>query len=245
MRSTNQDNFYCAGKTLNSNEQGTAGVISGNAITDANCLFAVFDGVGGEEHGEVASRLAAQMAGEFDFSEGGSAIREYINQANKRIVTYTAENHLSSCSSTAAMMLFQKKQGWICNLGDSRIYMLQSGQLQQLSVDHVWPGYDDKKPPLSQCLGIPEAELRLEPYIQKIVPTENALFIICSDGLTDMIEESQIADLSAKGEKLEETALNLMDASLAAGGTDNITIMLLRLTRNKFSWRQWLTRRFV
>lgn len=221
-------------------EQNTPGVIGGREVTDKDCLFAVFDGVGGEEHGEEASRLAAVTAGEFDFSEGGAALREFINQANRRIVAYTTENHLSSCSSTAAMLLFRKNQGWICNLGDSRIYMLQSGQLTQLSVDHVWPGYDSQKPPLSQCLGIPENELRLEPYIQKITPVENALYIICSDGLTDMLDEARITELAAKGETLKDAASALMDAALSAGGTDNTTILLLRLTRGGQSWLQRL-----
>ncbi|MCD8157265.1 MAG: hypothetical protein LUD53_07575, partial [Clostridiales bacterium] len=124
----------------------------------------------------------------------------------------------------------------ICNIGDSRIFRLSKGQMEQLSMDHVGVAPYGRKPPLSQNLGIPPTEMLIEPYAATAAYREGDIYLICSDGLTDMLSTNQIAQVLGQY-PIETAAGCLLEKALERGGRDNITIILCRTeARGKFSF---------
>jgi protein phosphatase len=118
-------------------------------------LLGVFDGMGGEECGEVASFIAAKNAASVKIGQQPlDALSAYCQKANADICKYTEENGISSMGTTAAMLAFDKDGITLCNIGDSKIFRFREGSLEQLSVDHLCIAPFGVKAPLSQNLGI-------------------------------------------------------------------------------------------
>ena len=133
--------------------------------------------------------------------------------------------------STIAMLMFFGDQPYVCNLGDSRIYRFRDDELMQISEDHlepVPPG-SGRKPRLVQHLGIFEEEMRLEPYIAKGALKRGDVFLLCSDGLTDMVSPAEIC-LILKETRSEKRAVErLIELALEHGGRDNTTVIVCRI----------------
>ena len=127
-----------------------------------------------------------------------------------------------------AMVCFDRRQIYVCNVGDSRIYRLRDGELRQLSRDHVRqlviPG--QSKAPLSQYLGVDPDELRLTPAIVKGKLKLADTYLLCSDGLTDMVGEEEIRDILQAEPVTRSCAAALVDAALKNGGRDNVTVIV-------------------
>ena len=226
IRGNNEDNFICLTRYMNHENTGTTEPISGSFLPTKPYLLGVFDGMGGEELGEMASFLAADTAARFAFrGDPTDALKQFCKKANERIYRYAEDNNIISMGSTAAMILFDENAIHICNIGDSRIYQFSENKMKQVSVDHVMPMQGKKKPPLSQNLGIPEEELDIEPYIGVTEYREGDVFLICSDGLTDMVSEEKISAILGATEPYQ--AVNsLQEEALINGGRDNITILV-------------------
>ena len=124
---------------------------------------------------------------------------------------------------------------YVCNLGDSPIFRLHGGKSQKIYEEHTNRelleeyGIKGWTSSLTQCLGISEDELRLEPYIDKGNLHSGDQFLICSDGLTDMVSTEVISDIMQSAETQEECVNQLLFRALKNGGRDNITIMLCRI----------------
>ena len=103
-------------------------------------------------------------------------------------------------------------------------------ELKQLSVDHVSVSAFGMKPPLSQNLGIPPTEMIIDPYLLELPYKDNDLYLICSDGLTDMVKNEEIAEI-LKNELPGDAIESLLSKALKAGGRDNITIILCKIKR--------------
>ena len=144
IRANNEDNFWCFGESLPVNNEGTKGIcskiISGNRVP----AMAVFDGMGGESCGEIAAFLASEEFGKFynankrmlrDMPE--DFIDDVCEKMNQAVCRYGTDHHIWSMGSTMAMLLFTPESMFACNLGDSRIYFMDGGKLQQISTDHV------------------------------------------------------------------------------------------------------------
>lgn len=239
IRAVNQDNFYCRNAMLSRAAERTDGDLGGLCETMPGVLFGIFDGMGGEQSGEDASYIAAATASEVDMNHGMDSLRSFCEEANRRIVAFTQENGLNTCGSTAAMMYFHNDHALVCNLGDSRIYQVFPDRVAQLSKDHVihMPGY--KKASLVQFLGIPEDEMALEPQLDQLPLNRDDCFLICSDGLTDMVAETEIARIIARHASLKEASQALIEAALAAGGRDNTTLILVRVVSVRKQWRDY------
>lgn len=235
VRAINQDNYFCCSTYAPRACERTNGVLSGQAEALEGVLFGVFDGMGGEQAGEDASYLAAVAASEFSADCQQSSLRRFYEEANQRIVAFTVKNDLDVCGSTAAMICFRDKHAFVTNLGDSRVYLVQDQRLVQLSEDQVVPVPGRKKPALVQFLGM--TDMLPEPH-QAIVPLRDGdCFLICSDGLTDMVADTELPKIIARYSSLREAAQALLEAALAAGGRDNTTIILLRVTaENRKLW---------
>ena len=223
-RKANQDNLYCDGVFLPSENHGTDGIREGTVQTQSQPVFAVFDGMGGEERGEMAAYLAAREMAKFSFGQDmGTDLQEFCRQANAAICRYTRENRVTTMGTTAAILRFTDEYAGLCNVGDSKIFLYSKGALNQLSYDHVGLSVGGRKPPLTQNLGIPETELIIDPYVAMGAYAPGDAFLICSDGLTDMVTQERIQEILKK----KQAAETLLQEALDNGGKDNVSFILI------------------
>ena len=231
FRRRNQDNFYCVREMMPQENTGTPVPIRGSIFAGKKPLFGVFDGLGGEEKGETAAFLAAREAANLTAGRHPqAALEDYCRNANQRICAYRSAFGLNTMGTTAALALFSGRKVSLCNLGDSKIFRFRGGELVQLSQDHLFSCAYGGKPPLLQYLGMPPSETILEPYIitERVEPED--LYLLCSDGLTDMLTMEQIqSGLSAAS--IEDAAERLMEQALSQGGKDNVTLILCKVRK--------------
>ncbi len=226
-RKLNQDNFFCDVDYLSYENNGTEEFKKGNKKVVSPSVFAVLDGMGGEEKGEMAAYIGAKTLSSFEFKKDiSSSCIEYCKIANNEICKYAEENNICSMGSTVAMLVFSKKQITMCNVGDSKVFLFSDKKLEQISFDHVAVSSFGRKPPLSQNLGIPEKEILISPYISVGKYNKGDAYLICSDGLTDMVSVSEIEQILLKN-KREKAIKALLEKALENGGRDNITIVLI------------------
>ena len=250
-RPKNEDNFSFDGKYLRDpnnvrslgDEVLTMRVGGLDWETGFPRLFGVFDGMGGGDYGEVASEKAAHIVhdwlvdrdkiadDELDGVENSlAALCLLINQE----VYHTAFNLGSEqMGSTLAMLYFLSGYVWTVNLGDSRVFRVRNGNMRQLSVDHTDEeemravGIVDRKPMLTQYLGINPEVFNLEPSVSRRTVKRGDVYLVCSDGLTDMVQEDRICEILDEGKSPEECVRKLIRSALEAGGRDNITTLVI------------------
>ena len=227
VRRSNQDNLVWEKQYLPLVNDGLSEPVSSDIPLTGGLLFGVFDGIGGEPRGDAAAYIAAKTAAG-TVPASADELEELCRSINGKICDYARRNELSSCGTTAAFLLLDGKQAIGCNLGDSRIYLFRDHTLTQLSEDHVLPVYNNSKPPLLQCLGIPETEMTLEPSLFEKDLRRDDLYIICSDGLTDMLTDDRILDILQEESPVRAQAESLLAGALASGGRDNVSFILLK-----------------
>lgn len=226
-RAINQDNYICKNIILSKESNGRE--IKGKTNNNNTSTFGVFDGMGGEACGEVASRIVARTALEYKFKGyNKSNLINFFRLSNKRICDYALKNGAISMGTTAAIVVFGKKQIAVCNIGDTKIFCFSDGKLSQISKDHITVAPYGIKPPLMQYLGIPEDEMIIDPYLFKCDYKVGDIYLICSDGLTDAVKESEIRNVLDTACFADGTKI-LLDMALKRGGKDNITIILCKI----------------
>ncbi|ANU55304.1 hypothetical protein ADH66_12850 [Acutalibacter muris] len=232
-RKSNQDNFICLNQY---NKQGDKGQefsepIYGTIGVSQNRLFGVFDGMGGEECGEMAAYIAAKAASMKSLTGvSQSILMDFCANANREICEYAKENSINTMGTTVALLLFSKKRIFLCNLGDSKIFRYSQGSIVQISQDHVYGLSVNGKPPLTQYLGIPPSEMEIHPYLSTGSYHEEDIYLICSDGLTDMVSTERISNILGS-RPFPSVAQDLLEEALANGGKDNITIITCKIAR--------------
>lgn len=208
-------------------------------------LFVVCDGLGGHVAGEVASNLAtATLEEQLSDSQGqpDEELRTAILEANSRIKQDQddhPERRGMGTTVTALWIPTENGAAWIGHVGDSRIYCLREGQLTQLTDDHspIFRLYrtgqlskDDlrqhpQKNLIERSLGqVPELDVDL----LDCEMTPGDLCLLCSDGLSDYVSDAEIREI-LNTSPWEEVAETLVDAALAKGGFDNITVVLVQV----------------
>ncbi len=243
VRSKNQDNFYCEGITPGSENESFA---KGSVFSmDKPLLFGVFDGMGGHLHGERAASIAVETCGQlFDNYGGGNpygVLNEICRVSNQRICDEMEAVIKGRMGSTASMLLFEHGLAFICNLGDSPVFLIRGGTIKQISYEHTErrnyeQAFGDnynynkrRKFRLTQHLGILPGEAKLSPYNSQREIRCDDKFLICSDGLTDMVEKEEIASIVTNARSLENASRTLLERALENGGRDNITIILCEI----------------
>ena len=234
VRKNNEDNFYFDGKCLERENRGLRqpAVMEG-ALKSGLCM-AVFDGMGGENFGEYASYTAARQLQQAERSLGDFWVpaKKYLSrltdELNDAVIRAQQEMVTERMGSTMSVLYFWGKYVYTCNVGDSRAYRLRNGEFLQISEDHVEkrPGRENRKAPLTQYLGINSEEIQIEPYIAKGELQTGDLYLLCSDGLTDMLTNFEIADIMLTSSDAQGCAENLIQAALAKGGRDNVTVIV-------------------
>jgi protein phosphatase len=207
-------------------------------------IFVVADGMGGAQAGEVASKAAAD-AFDVDLPEGPPerVLRETILTANRTIHELARADPSRAgmgTTLTAAIVDATGEEVAIGHVGDSRAYRLRAGKLEQLTRDHSLVEEMRRKGQLTdaqaedhpqrsiitRALG-PEPEV--EPDVQTVAAAPGDVFLICSDGLTTMLGEEQIAKLLSGATSMGAAVRALVDEANRAGGRDNITVLAFRL----------------
>ncbi len=239
VRAQNQDNFI-VGTLYQEIGKKYDFPVSGECVLKKPFLIGVFDGMGGEERGEMASLIASETASKMSFSKDAYfELKSFIKQANNSICSFAAENQIRSTGTTAAMLLFGRDHVYMMNVGDSPIFQMTDQGLKKLSTDDVSVPIAGRKPPLTQNLGIPEDELTIEPHISRISIKKNDRFLICSDGLTDMVSEEHISEIF-RSSTIGEAAQKLKDEALHNGGRDNVTIITVEVQKAMLSLKGWV-----
>lgn len=247
VRLNNEDNFWCCGELLPAKNHGIAEIRTGVRLRESLPVMAVFDGMGGESQGEMAAWLASDAlahsykAGKWILRrEPGRFLREACQSMNQAVCDYGRENRISAMGTTMAMVAFGKKEVHICNLGDSRIYRLTGEYFSQISRDHVLKSYRFGKAPLTQFLGVEEAEMKLEPAMEAFPYEDGNRYLLCSDGVTDMLSDKEIEDVLRRNVPVEETVRILKEMILEKGARDNITVILCEVKADAHPLRTWL-----
>lgn len=235
VREQNQDNFYAGGRYRLRDEKDNDIVVTGHIRSEDNGILAVYDGMGGESHGDIASFIAASNTSAFDKlkSSDKSFLSEMCRRLNSEVCRFGAQNNIVCMGTTAAILRFESTDIIACNLGDSRIFKIDGSHIAQISKDHVLRGIPGIKPPLTQYLGIPAEECDIEPYILSLPYTDNDMYLICSDGITDMLTDNDIFTTVQSKNDIAQIAKQLVSCALKNGGHDNITAILCRVNKIK------------
>ncbi len=207
-------------------------------------IFVVADGMGGAQAGEVASKAAAD-AFDVDLPDGPPerVLRETILAANRTIHDLARADPSRAgmgTTLTAVIVDASAEEVAIGHVGDSRAYRLRAGKLEQLTRDHSLVEEMRRKGQLTdaqaedhpqrsiitRALG-PEPEV--EPDVQTVPAVPGDVFLLCSDGLTTMLGEEQIAKLLSAATSMSAAVRALVDEANRAGGRDNITALAFRL----------------
>ena len=207
-------------------------------------LFAVADGMGGAQAGEVASRLAAAAFREYhdaDRLEPAERVEAIIQEANRRIYDRArTDSEASGMGTTVTAAILTNGRVSIGHVGDSRAYRVRDGELEQLTEDHslvadlmrsgrLTPEEADAHPQrsvITRALGT-DAEVDVDMTTVDVEPGD--LFLLCSDGLTTMVPEEDILRIAQESGSLDEIARTLVRAANSGGGEDNITVVLFRV----------------
>jgi protein phosphatase len=198
---------------------------------DRPLLCLVADGLGGHAAGEVASLLAAQCLSEAAAEiEGEADLAAALEAASRAIFEAMAEDRQRlGMGSTVVCLLLRPDGGLWANVGDSRLYQLDAGGMAQLSLDDVPdPGAGRWRSHIvTQCLGGGWTPAEIAPHTGRVEPLPGRRWLLCSDGLTDMLDDAEIA--AALGEDDPLSVQTLFAAALAAGGADNVSLLLVRV----------------
>ena len=210
------------------------------------CLVA--DGMGGAAAGELASQIFSDTALEVFsnadpfHSDPVNLVQESFVLANDRILEHTDEipEH-KGMGCTAELMAFSGDRFFLGHMGDSRTYRFKNGQLSQLSLDHslvqeqvnkglITPEEARRHPMKNVILRAVGIDENPSLDIVRGILSAGDLFLLCSDGLTDMVEDTGIQAVLASTALLAQKAENLVALAKAAGGNDNITVVLIEIT---------------
>jgi PPM family protein phosphatase len=204
-------------------------------------LFVVADGIGGFEAGEVASRIAVDVLKEL---APGASFEAAISEANRRILAAgRGDERLSGMGTTVVAVRFggtrDEPVAQVAHVGDSRAYLLRGGSLRPVTEDHslvaelVRSGdltrdqaaEHPQKNLITRALGADE-EVEVD---TSVLPVEAGdRFLLCSDGLSDMIPETRVGEILAEAPgDPEKPARSLVSAALDAGGADNVTVIVV------------------
>jgi len=222
-------------------------------------LYVVADGMGGHAAGEVASRVAVEAIAEFveltggnqeitwpfglddSISYEGNRLKTAVRHANSRVLEATRESaEYEGMATTVAAVLVDGNVANLAHVGDSRIYAWSGGAIEQLTRDHSWVNEQIENGAISpeQARSHPlrnvvtralggRADLVVDIQSRRMAPGD--MLLLCSDGLTTMVSDEEIARILGESEgDVSRAAAALVGEANERGGEDNITVVLLK-----------------
>src|SRR5262249_9274381 len=194
-------------------------------------LWAVADGMGGHSNGEVASRMVCDALQDFQptgtFEDVVERASERVRQVNDYLMrTAAGSDPLDHSGSTVAMLFLRGTRSAVLWAGDSRVYRLRAGRLEQLSRDHSLEALEGslitKSSVITRAVGV-QPDLTLDLHRDTVLPADR--FLLCSDGLTRVIPDAQITTWM-QNEDIRAAVNGLIQDTLAAGAPDNVTVVI-------------------
>lgn len=233
-----------------------------------NGIFVVCDGMGGQAAGELASKIAVDTVlgyfhrqerggdgsevlgrGFAEVSERANALANAVQLANKAIRDASAREASSAgMGCTLVAVRIEGNLFSIAHVGDSRIYLVRSGAIQQLTTDHslvmeqVRRGlitleeaeHFEMQNVIVRALG---SEDSVEPDLADLTLEQNDTLLLCSDGLSRYVKDGEMLDVVARIENLEDACAGLIEAAKSGGSDDNITCLLVRAVEQSWGGR--------
>jgi serine/threonine protein phosphatase PrpC len=208
-------------------------------------LFAVADGMGGAQAGEVASKLAAAALEDTDSGSraGQERVVSLIQEANRRVYARAnTDPATSGMGTTMTVALVEGQMVTIGHVGDSRAYLVRAGRLEQLTEDHslvnellksgkLSPQEAETHPQRSVITRAVGTDPDVDVDAFTVDALEGDVFLLCSDGLTDMVDDEGILDVVERyHDDLDRVAKSLVSAANRGGGEDNITVIAFTMT---------------
>ncbi len=252
VRKNNEDNFYFNGLYMDESQRNSGGLFNLAAGAPIQ-IYAVCDGMGGEEGGEDASITAVRSLMEYAKSEhrvnGSQQIKDLLQKISDTIEENAQKKGFHS-GTTIAMVAIVDDTIRIIHVGDSRVYCLENGKLTRKTVDHsevqrmfsmglITEEEMDTHPKrhvISQFLGMSRSDGLVAPAIsEREQLRKGQKYLLCSDGLTDMVKDPEIKEILAKAGTAEEAVKQLTIAALRNGGKDNVTSICLYIGNEKGS----------
>ncbi|MTI67594.1 MAG: Stp1/IreP family PP2C-type Ser/Thr phosphatase [Firmicutes bacterium] len=232
IRDINQDSYFCSN-------------------IEALPLFAVADGMGGHNAGEIASSLAIDIIKKYlydnkeDLINGlittPKFINDSLNKANEAILAHSLNNEkCNGMGTTITMVYLTKEEIFVGHVGDSRAYLLREKSLKQLTHDHslvaelVRNGSiteeeainHPQKNIITRALGT-DKDLKVDILSREI--KEDDIIMLCTDGLTNMVSDKEITEIILKNKNIEKASKALTTTANRLGGSDNTTVMLIKI----------------
>ena len=195
-------------------------------------LVAVADGLGGHPGGDVASSLVVRdLARAGPTLDSEERLRDAVNACNKALYGIAADEPLLlAMGTTVAGVLLIADQVFVFNVGDSRVYMHGPDGLRQVSVDDsppLAPGQEHTVM-VTQTLGGGLSYTEIEPHIAAFPQSTEVRWLICSDGVSDLVRDETLSELLQESED-SQAVFEVWKAAIEAGGHDNITLALVRV----------------
>ncbi|MCF6239945.1 MAG: Stp1/IreP family PP2C-type Ser/Thr phosphatase [Bacteroidales bacterium] len=209
-------------------------------------VFVVCDGMGGHMGGEVASEMAVEAVGEFFntryYKNPFLAVENAIIFANQKVYNHAINNpDCYNMGTTIVLVLIRDNRVFYAHVGDSRLYIFKKNKLKLLTRDHSYVNklVDEKKITQKEALNHPlrneiTKALGLFPNIEPevansaFIPNEGDILLLCSDGLNTMLDDQIIEKILSGKEAIEDKAAKLIQSALDNGGTDNVSVQLIR-----------------
>ena len=221
-------------------------------------IFLIADGMGGENYGEVASRLTADqftdiikpflmdddMTIPFDHNSDEDyfiqTLKHAAKETNSAVVAYADENIThKGMGSTLTAVVFHNQALYVTHVGDSRLYRFDGQILNQITEDHtrvqemvnkeLITKQDARLHPdrhiITRCVG---RKKRMQPDLFTLDISFNSIYLICSDGLNDMVTDQTITEILSTSESLDLSGQALINRANENGGKDNITLILFQ-----------------
>jgi serine/threonine protein phosphatase PrpC len=208
-------------------------------------LFLVADGMGGHAGGDVASAIATKRIAEADADyddpqAAGVALEQALLAANRNLAETVADHsELTGMGTTVSAMLVQDDRVVISHIGDSRVYLLRSGELSQVSTDHTFVQrlvdagritaeeamVHPRRSVLMRVLGDVEASPEIDTLVIDTHPGDR--WMLCSDGLSGVVQFEELHEMLASDAAAKQVADRLVKASLDGGAPDNVTVVVV------------------
>ncbi len=241
-RGNNEDNVYFNGDYITPRNISRPFAIKTGEYTDVN-IFAVFDGMGRNNTGSFASLVAAtrldNLADRISFDTDATpddAVLEYMQETNELIRDQRRETGGVRTASTMALLIIEHGNAHVYNVGDSRVYLYRDKQLVKLTRDHV--AVEGQKSVslteegirhgrITKFLGMNSRDGRMEPYRAKPFKIKKGdKFLVCSDGVTDQLDEDEITVCLAKRKDPFGHTNELMALSMSDDSDDNVSVIV-------------------
>lgn len=222
------------------------------AVEPDHGVFIVADGMGGHTDGDMASGMAVKKTAEFvkmaladseitwPFGIDHSVPREInVISTGIRLANRSVFSESKGMGTTMVVLLIKDEKAYICHVGDSRAYRIRDNSIHQITEDHSLVAEELKRGTITkeQAKGyslrhVITRAVGMTPDVKSDYNVENVMsgdvFLLCSDGLSGMMEDDEIMDIVLKSSSIDEQCANLIKRANEKGGNDNITAVIVR-----------------